>query len=173
MVCVLQDLWTPGGNGSLSPGAASARGLWDLINEGNLTVKFHRWGHSLIIINCKPQLFYFITNDNCELSVSINIRPHFMFSLCFLPKGVLVIFFPANVPLCISGLKINTLLPLRSNPWPCRCCLFVRRCVFTGWCLEHHKSCWHVCFSHSFWPQPMCSAVFSAFQLLLLLESFC
>ena len=105
MVCVLQDFRTLGGSGQRQSWGAVSTGTVGAYKRGEFGVKFHLWSHSLIIINRMPQLFHFITNYNCELSVSINLRPHFIVSLCFLPKGILVITptpHPPNVPLCIS-----------------------------------------------------------------------
>lgn len=43
------------------------------------------------------RFFAFINNNNCKVFIHANLWPYFIFSLCFLPKGILVIFFPLFV----------------------------------------------------------------------------
>lgn len=60
---------------------------------GEFDLKFHLWAHSWVVANLMHQFFAFINNNNYELFIHTNLWPYFIFSLCFLPKGILVIFF--------------------------------------------------------------------------------
>lgn len=124
-----------------------------------------------------PQLFPFITNRNCELSVCLNLRPHFMFSLCFLCKGILVISPPPSLPptplpppplpqraaVALFGFKVTTLLLTLEVLSPARLYdVFIFR--VNGVC---HESCWCAYSSFSLAPSPCAAGVVSASQLFL------